>query len=89
LCKNEIFCEEKKGRKTECADSRASEVDGLLSIPDAYIKIDVEGFEGNIIKSAQKLINTQRPIVGFEALSHSVAQSCPECFKEYFLLCSF
>ncbi|CAN4272291.1 Methyltransferase FkbM [Methylophilaceae bacterium] len=69
------------------ASTLASEVNGL-SIRNAYIKIDVEGFEANIIESARELINSQRPIVGFEALSNEAALSCARLFDDYNFYCA-
>ena len=54
----------------------------------AYIKIDVEGFEANIIQSATYLINNYRPIVGFEALSISAALDCARKFDGYAFYCA-
>jgi FkbM family methyltransferase len=59
-----------------------------FSLASSYIKIDVEGFESKIIKSMQLLINTQRPIVGFEALSLSAALDCVKYFENYFFYCA-
>jgi FkbM family methyltransferase len=69
------------------ASTLAAEVNGF-SIRNAYIKIDVEGFEANIIKSAKELINTQRPIVGFEALSGKAALSCAKLLDNYVFYCA-
>jgi FkbM family methyltransferase len=65
----------------------ASEVKGF-SVGSAYIKIDVEGFELNIINSAKALINTERPIVGFEALSNEAALNCAKIFEDYVFYCA-
>jgi FkbM family methyltransferase len=65
----------------------ANEVEGF-SLEKAYIKIDVEGFEANIIDSAKNLINTQRPIVGFEALSKESALGCANLFDDYVFYCA-
>ncbi|NQW95211.1 MAG: FkbM family methyltransferase [Polaromonas sp.] len=69
------------------ATTLASEVAGY-SLNTAYIKIDVEGFEENIISSARDLINRQRPIVGFEALSNLAAESCVKLFEDYVFYCA-
>ena len=59
-----------------------------ISLDKAYIKIDVEGFEANIIDSAKDLINAQRPIVGFEALSKEAALNCADKFNDYTFYCA-
>ena len=69
------------------ASTLATEVEGF-SVQNAYIKIDVEGFEANIINSAKELINNQRPIVGFEALSKEAALSCTRLFDDYVFYCA-
>jgi len=69
------------------ASTLAAEVEGF-SMNNAYIKIDVEGFEANIIESAKDLINRQRPIVGFEALSNEAALKCSRIFNEYVFYCA-
>ncbi len=69
------------------ASTLASEIAGY-SLNSAYIKIDVEGFEANIIQSASTLINMQRPIVGFEALSNSAAENCARLFEDYAYYCA-
>jgi FkbM family methyltransferase len=69
------------------ASTLAAEVEGF-SIKNAYIKIDVEGFETNIIESARDLINSQRPIVGFEALSIDAALKCSRLFTDYVFYCA-
>ena len=53
-----------------------------------YIKIDVEGFEFEIIKSALGYIQNKRPIVGFEALTKERAIDCSELFTGYSFYCS-
>jgi FkbM family methyltransferase len=65
----------------------ALEADGY-DLAKAYIKIDVEGFEENIIRSAMTLIDKQRPIVGFEALSNAAANSCGKLFESHAFYCS-
>ena len=57
-------------------------------IKNSYIKIDVEGFEKNIIDSASELITSHRPIVGFEALSNEAALSCANLFDNYTFYCA-
>lgn len=69
------------------ASTLAHEVEGF-SMANAYVKIDVEGFESNIIESAKDLINSQRPIVGFEALSAAAALNCTKLFKDYDFYCA-
>ena len=69
------------------ASTLADEIDGF-SMKNAYIKIDVEGFEANIIESARDLISSQRPIIGFEALSNSAAMRCSELFHDYVFYCA-
>lgn len=69
------------------ASTLASEIVGY-SLDKAYIKIDVEGFEANIIESARQLINVQRPIVGFEALSNTAAANCAKLFEDYVFYCA-
>lgn len=69
------------------ASTLAAEVEGF-SVKSAYIKIDVEGFEANIIKSAKVLINRERPIVGFEALSNEAALNCAKLFEDYVFYCA-
>ena len=59
-----------------------------FDIDNAYIKIDIEGFEKEVIQSAKELINTKRPIVGFEALSKEAATTCAEMFDNYAFYCS-
>jgi FkbM family methyltransferase len=69
------------------ASTLANEIEGF-SLEKAYVKIDVEGFEANIIDSAKKLINTSRPIVGFEALSKESALNCAELFEDFEFYCA-
>lgn len=69
------------------ASALAQEIDGY-AISNAYVKIDVEGFESNIIDSAKDLINSQRPIVGFEALSIDAALKCANLLKDYDFYCA-
>lgn len=64
-----------------------SQIDDMF-LSKAYIKIDVEGFEENIIRSIHRVIVNQRPIVGFEALSLSLALNCSSYFKDYSFYCS-
>jgi FkbM family methyltransferase len=59
-----------------------------FDLSKAYIKIDVEGFEENIIRSASKIINNLRPIVGFEALSIEAAEKCGSLFNNHIFYCS-
>jgi FkbM family methyltransferase len=54
----------------------------------SYIKIDVEGFEANIIQSAKNLINERRSIVGFEALSSTAAINCSKLFDNHVFYCA-
>jgi len=53
-----------------------------------YIKIDVEGFEFEIIKSALAYIQSNRPIVGFEALTKGRALECSKLFTDYSFYCA-
>lgn len=53
-----------------------------------YIKIDVEGLEFEIIKSALGYIQSNRPVVGFEALTKERALHCSELFVDYSFYCS-
>ena len=69
------------------ASTLAKETTGY-ALDKAYIKIDVEGFEANIIESAKDLFNTKRPIVGFEALSKESALACTKLFKDYVFYCA-
>jgi len=69
------------------ASTLAAELEGV-SLESAYIKIDVEGFEANIIQSAKELINSKRPIVGFEALSRQSAINCVQVFNDYVFYCA-
>jgi len=59
-----------------------------LVLARAYIKIDVEGFEYQVIESARDLIVRERPIVGFEALSKSAAEKCAGLFVDYVYYCA-
>lgn len=69
------------------ASTLEAEIAGY-SLINAYIKIDVEGFEANVIESAKDLINRERPIVGFEALSNKAALNCSRFFKDYDFYCA-
>jgi FkbM family methyltransferase len=69
------------------ASTLAKEIDGY-ALENSYIKIDVEGFEANIIDSTKYLINLKRPIVGYEALSRASALECSRLFKDYVFYCS-
>lgn len=69
------------------ASTLATEVEGF-SMKSAFIKIDVEGFEANIIESAKLLINRERPILGFEALSNEAALNCARIFDDYVFYCA-
>jgi len=69
------------------ASTLAAEL-GELSAKTAYIKIDVEGSEESIIESAKELIDNQRPLVGFEALSIEAALKCSQLFDNYVFYCS-
>lgn len=69
------------------ANTLEAEVENY-SISNSYIKIDVEGFEANIIESASHLINVHRPIVGFEALSNKAALKCTHLFNDYVFYCA-
>lgn len=55
---------------------------------NAYIKIDVEGLEKQILISMIPILETCRPIVGFEALSKHHAKDCISIFKNYVFYCS-
>jgi FkbM family methyltransferase len=69
------------------ASTLAKEVDGY-DLSASYIKIDVEGFEANIIQSAKVVINDQRSIVGFEALSGKAAINCAKLFNNHVFYCA-
>lgn len=69
------------------ASTLAEEVKGF-DLKNAYIKIDVEGFEAKVIESAAELINDNRPIVGFEALSKAAAIDCASKFNNYVFYCA-
>lgn len=65
---------------------RASALDSEVTeaaLANAYIKIDVEGYEPSIIRSMRQLLHSQRPIVGFEASSHAIALECTRLFAGY------
>ena len=70
------------------ASTLAEEVKGFDLKNNAYIKIDVEGFEAKVIESAVELINDNRPIVGFEALSKAAAINCAKKFNNYDFYCA-
>ena len=55
---------------------------------NAYIKIDVEGLEKQILISMIPILKTCRPIVGFEALSKHHAKDCISIFENYVFYCS-
>lgn len=81
----------KEHERVHVYDVKASTLETELqgySVQNAYIKIDVEGFESNIIESARSLINSGRPIVGFEALSNQAARNCARLFDEYVFYCA-
>jgi FkbM family methyltransferase len=66
-------------------DVRATTLESEISektLAEAYIKVDVEGFEYEVLNSAQELITKSRPIVGFEALSLEAARKCISLFKD-------
>jgi FkbM family methyltransferase len=69
------------------ASTLAIETEGY-NLANSYIKIDVEGFEENIIRSAVDIINKLRPIVGFEALSIEAALKCSDLFDSHIFYCS-
>lgn len=69
------------------ANTLESELEGI-PLSDAYIKIDVEGFEYDVIKSSIDLILKDRPIVGFEALSFKAAEKCFSLFSSYKFYCA-
>ena len=57
-----------------------------------YIKIDVEGFESNVIRGGKDVTRNPNMIVGFEAWSRSAATECCKLFSErlfYFARFSF
>jgi FkbM family methyltransferase len=58
------------------------------SLARSFIKIDVEGFEENVISSSAEYINRNRAIVGFEALSLDLAVKCSSYFKNYEFYCA-
>ena len=69
------------------ANTLESEICGI-AISNAFIKIDVEGFEYEVIKSSIDLIAKERPIVGFEALSFDAAKKCFPLFDRYKFYCA-
>jgi FkbM family methyltransferase len=69
------------------ASSLSEEIRGY-DLATSYIKIDVEGFEANIIQSAKSLINERRSIVGFEALSSKAAINCSKLFDNHVFYCA-
>jgi FkbM family methyltransferase len=69
----------------------ASTLRHVLSDSDlrsCYIKIDVEGYEQQIIESSVKLLREFRPIVGFEALTKEAAKTCGALFDNYKFYCA-
>jgi FkbM family methyltransferase len=72
-------------------DVRATTLESEISesmLGEAYIKVDVEGFEYEVLNSARELIVKTRPIVGFEALSLEAAQKCISLFKDCKFYCA-
>lgn len=61
---------------------------GSRSLANAYIKIDVEGQEYDILSSSQELFRLHRPIVGFEALSSELLAKCASLFENCYFYCS-
>jgi FkbM family methyltransferase len=61
---------------------------GDKSLANAYIKIDVEGQEYDILSSSQELFNLHRPIVGFEALTTELLAKCASIFENCHFYCS-
>jgi len=61
---------------------------GDTSLANAYIKIDVEGQEYDILSSSQELFKLHRPIVGFEALSTELLAKCAVIFDNCSFYCS-
>jgi hypothetical protein len=59
-----------------------------VSLTSAYIKIDIEGFEYQVIDSSRELFSRDRPIVGFEALSRAAAEKCCSLFDDYRFYCT-
>ncbi len=59
-----------------------------VDLKKAYLKIDVEGYEYDVISSAIALIQRSRPIVGFEALSFEAAQKCCSLFQDCKFYCA-
>jgi FkbM family methyltransferase len=61
----------------------------IKELKNAYIKIDVEGLEEMVIDSIlDDVIRKERPIVGFEALSSSLAKNCINKFDNYVFYCA-
>lgn len=72
-------------------DVRAATLESEVSektLGEAYIKVDVEGFEYEVLNSARELLAKSRPIVGFEALSLEAAQKCFPLFKDCKFYCA-
>jgi FkbM family methyltransferase len=88
LCKTHLSIQQKNAQTYNVIGSTFTLETGGYDLAKAYIKIDVEGFEENIIRSAMTLIDKQRPIVGFEALSNAAANSCGKLFESHAFYCS-
>lgn len=77
--------------KASIYNVRATTLESEISdktLCEAYIKVDVEGFEYEVINSARDLITKFRPIVGFEALSIEAAQRCISLFMNCKFYCA-
>lgn len=59
-----------------------------VALGEAYIKVDVEGFEYEVISSARDLLAKARPIVGFEALTLEAARRCCALFEDCRFYCA-
>lgn len=80
-----------KHSEFDCFTVKAKMLDDVLSGVNpakCYIKIDVEGFELEIIKAGLKTIREFRPLIGFEALSKDAALACAKQFENYMFYCA-
>ena len=67
----------------ECSATTLSKLIESEQIKSAYVKIDVEGFESSVIRGGGRLLQNDRFIVGFEALSKEVAVECCAHFTDH------